>query len=444
MNPRAARDWGIAALGVVLAAMAGCSAPPPKPDEGVVRVRVAEARKGTVAVEVPVVGTVVPVEVSRVAAGSEGTVESFPLREGAFVDKDQVLAELRTVTLAIQIDAANALLREKEQRHAELAAGYREEEIAQALALMKASEAESIFASADLARIDELYARPTKPVTEKEREAAVYQAERARQAYAQAKADYEMKTRGHRAEVVEAARAAVEAQRMEVARLEDEKQKKTIRAPFSGYLVEKHIDVGEWVVLGGMVATLSKLDEVEVHVNVEESQIDQIGVGQKVRVLVDAVGDEPLEGTIRYIVPRTDWATGSRSFPVIVRLTNSIVDGQPRLKEGMIARIRFRGPQREALLAHKDAIVRTTGTPQVFVVGPQQRVRAVDVMEGISQDAYTEITGDVKEGEQLVTEGAERLRPFDKVLVLGQPAAGTTGEVQQAAKENAAAATSGG
>ncbi len=427
-------------------ACSACTGPPPPPRvEPTPLVRVEPVRRGIIAEEIPVVGTVVPVDVSRVATGVPGPVVRYPWRVGAYIEAGVVLTELRSVTVQIQIEAAQALLRQSEQQYAELEAGYRAEEIAQSEARMKATEAERIYTKANADRINKLYDSPNlRPVTERERDEAVFQAESASQAHAEATADYEMKIRGNRPEAVAAAKAAVDAQQKEVARLEDELRKKTIRAPFSGFLVEKSAEVGEWVESGSPVGTLVRLDEVEVHVNVEESHIHQIKVGQTVDVLVDALGDKPIAGQVKFVVPKSDWSTGSRSFPVIVSMENSFEDGQPLLKEGMVARIRFRGPGREALLAHKDAVVRSSGTPTVFVVGDDGRVRAVVVAEGISQDQFVEIHGNVAAGDLLVTEGVERLRPFDEVAVLEPPSDISEQGIEQAAKSTNSAASAGG
>lgn len=403
------------------------------------QVKALPARLDNVAVEVPTIGTVVPIETSRVASGAAGLVIDFPFRIGSLVKEGDLLAELRSVTLAIELEGARALLREREQRYTQLQAGYRAEEIEQAHARMRAAEAASKFAEANERRVQDLYDKGVNAVSDQEVERAVFEAEEARQLLAEARSNYEMMVKGYRTEEIEAARAAYEAQQQEVKRLEDEMEKRRIRAPFTGYLVEKHTDLGEWVELGGQVATLVKLDEVEVQVNVEESHVHQITVGEKVDVSIDALGRQ-VSGTIFRIVPRADWRQGSRSFPVIVRIANSFENDQPLLREGMVARIRFRGQPRQAILAHKDSILRTPNATLVYVVGADNTVRAVEIEEGISSGEYIEIRGNVQPGDLLVTEGVERLRPFDVVAVQDLP----TGEAEQTADKNSPKTAMGG
>lgn len=408
--------------------LTGCVGEPPAPKgEPAAVVKVLPIAKGSVAVEVPVVGSVVPVETSRVAAGAPGKVIRFPFREGALVQQGQLLAQLRDVTTGIELEAARAVLREREQQLAQLRAGYRSEEIAQAESAMRAAESASLLAASTVARIKTLHDRPDKPVTDQELDDAAFGAQRAQHEFAKAKADYEMKRAGYRTEEIAASAAACEAQQQEVARLSDELEKRKVVAPFTGFLAQKNTEVGEWVDLGGFVATLVKLDEVEIRINVEEQFVEEVQIGQSVQVAIDALNDRQgapavFEGRVVTVIPKARWEQGSRSFPVIVRVANQFVEDQPLLKEGMVAKITFRGRPRSALLVHKDAIMRTDGKPKVFLIDSDHKARPVEIVEGLSSGSYVEVRGALHEGDLVATEGVERLRPFATVTVMDSPA----------------------
>jgi len=441
---RSARRWTSVPALAMLALVAGCSGPPPAAEPAPLsQVKVVPARVDEIAPELLSVGTIVPLDRSRVAATAEGNVIQFPHRVGDFVEQGELLAELRTVTLAIELEGARALLRQREQDYTRMKAGYRTEEIAQAEAKKLAAEAMLHIAESALERKRGLREKSANAVSEQELVEAEFQTENARQVMAEADAAHAMTVAGYRAEEIDAARAAADVQQQEVLRLEDEMKKRNVVAPFSGYIVEKHIDLGEWVPLGGPVATLVNLDEVEVQVNVEESFIAQLRPGQEVEARIDARGGEIVKGTIRQIVPRADWGTGSRSFPVIVRMKNSREHDQPRLREGMVARITFRGTPRQALLVHKDAIVRNLVGTLVYVVGADKKVRAVGIKEGISSGEFIAVEGELRDGDLLVTEGVERLRPFDKVAVQEPPQAAATA-ADEAVEQTKSAASSGG
>jgi len=383
-------------------------------------VKVVTARSGTVAPAIHSIGTVMPVDESLVAASLPGLVVAMPVRDGQYVEQGQLLVQLRKNSRFIRLQEARALLNQREQELEQLENGYREEEVLQAEARLRSAEALSKYAVRRADRAEQL--RGQTAISPEQADEVAYEASRSQQAVAEAKADYQLKQKGYRHEQIEAARAARDAQQQMVLHGEDELARLSVVAPFAGFISQRHTEVGQWLGEGGPVVTLTRLDEVEVRVLVEEDAIGQIHVGQQVEVHVDSLAEEPIEGAIRAVVPSADWRQGSRSFPVIVRLPNTIKSKQPRLKEGMLARITFHGEPRAALLVDKDAIDRSSGQSLVYVVQSDRRVRAVAVQDGMSQGQFIEVRGDLRAGDLLVTEGVERLRPFQEVTVLATAA----------------------
>ncbi|MEO2045519.1 MAG: efflux RND transporter periplasmic adaptor subunit [Pirellulales bacterium] len=389
-------------------------------------VKVMTVRLGPIAATIHSIGSVVPVDESVVASSLPGVVIEMPVRDGQYVERGELLAQLREKTLSIRLQEARALLHQREQELEQFKNGYRQEEIQQAEARLKSAEAESKYAARRAARAEKLQEQTA--ISEEQSDEAIYQAQRSLQAVAEAEADHQLKQNGYRREQVEAARAARDAQQQNVLRGEDEVARLSVVAPFAGFVTQRHTDLGQWVDEGGPVVTLIRLDEVEVRVQVEENAIGQISVGQNVEVHVDALGKGPMEGVINSIVPRTKWQQGSRSFPVIVRMPNTIESGQPMLKEGMLARIAFYGATREVLLINKDAIDRSSGKPMVYIVQSDNRVRAVEVQDGLSQGQFIEVCGDLQAGDRIVTEGVERLRPYQEVIVVNRKQEQVKGE----------------
>ncbi|MGV7229856.1 MAG: biotin/lipoyl-binding protein, partial [Nitrospirales bacterium] len=110
----------LAALLVGVFGLQGCSeqqaAQPPK-GRPPTPVRVAEVVNRTVQQTVELVGTVEPWRRSVVAGEIAAVVERFPVEEGMAVKRGDMLAQLRTDTLSIQLNAAEATHRESETRH---------------------------------------------------------------------------------------------------------------------------------------------------------------------------------------------------------------------------------------------------------------------------------------------------------------------------------------
>jgi multidrug efflux pump subunit AcrA (membrane-fusion protein) len=141
-------------------------------------------------------------------------------------------------------------------------------------------------------------------------------------------------------------------------------------------------------------------------------------------------------GVVDSVVPRSNWQTGSRSFPVIVLVRNEIDESMsppvPALREGMMAEAAFRGEPIDGILVPKDSMVRTSRGTFIYVVNPSEEgkplsVRQVLVTPGVSEDAWIQVIGDGLAADQrVVTEGAERLRAFQTVQIMKDEGIGSS------------------
>lgn len=125
-------------------------------------------------------------------------------------------------------------------------------------------------------------------------------------------------------------------QEAQVERIDDQLSKHTIRSPFDGWVIETFAEEGQWVARGGLVARIAELDTVEIVLQVPELLIASLAQGVAVRLEIDGAPDQTWIGQVERVVPQADLL--SRSFPVKVSLQNRIVNGQPTLRGGMLAR----------------------------------------------------------------------------------------------------------
>ena len=130
------------------------------------------------------------------------------------------------------------------------------------------------------------------------------------------------------------------------------------------------------------MVTMAMLDDVDVEVPVDQSFISQVIPGTKVRLKINGTTDPSSAdgrwtGTVLSIVSRSEWKTGSRSFPVIVRVKNQIQTTSgtpvPTLREGMMAEVEFFGTAMQAKMVPKDSLVRTSRGTFVFAVILQKK-----------------------------------------------------------------------
>src|SRR5690606_31934366 len=115
-----------------------------------------------------------------------GRVIEFPMNEGDRVERGQMLAQLLTDTIELEVAAAEAELELRKQQLAELENGTRPEDIEQAKARMHGAHARMQYLAARSARVESLYAN-NRTLSEEERDEAVSAAVEAEQAFIEAK-----------------------------------------------------------------------------------------------------------------------------------------------------------------------------------------------------------------------------------------------------------------
>lgn len=383
-------------------------------------VRVAPVRQAEVASGREFVGTVLPLKTATIGSAVDGRVVEFPVERGDRVEADQPLAQVLTGTIELELKAAEARLDLMRQELAELENGARPEELRQAKARSTAADATRKFRETRRRRVEMLYDRSSAMTQDDVDEAVAAQIE-AEQAYQEALAAYELAVAGPRPERIAQAAARVALEEATVEKLRDQIAKYTIKSRFAGYVIEEHTEVGQWVNSGDPVAAVAAMDEVEVEAFVLEEYIPHVRLGAAARVEVPSLPDQTFVGTVSSVVPQGD--SRSRTFPVQVRVENVIGEGGPMIKPGMLARVTLpTGPETNALLAPKDALVLGGPKPQVWAIAPAgvrdgksgERIgeaRPVSVRLGVAEGDAIQVIGDLNAEDLVVVRGNERILP---------------------------------
>ena len=393
------------------------------PEEGE-QVEVRPVNQRRVVTEQPFPGTVVPLRRSVVGSAVDGRVINFPINEGDYVEKDATLAQLRTGTLKIELASAKAELELRQQELMELENGSRAEEIEQARAAMEGAEALKKYSATKFKRY-QLLLEQESAVTVEEMEEVNSSSVQAEQSFVAARAAFDLAEQGPRAERIDQAKANRLAQEEKVKQIEDRIARHTIKAPFSGFVVAEHTEVGEWLSEGNPVAEIIQLDFVEVEVFVLENYISHLKVGMPVPVTLDAVPGRGFSGEVSLIVPQADLL--SRSFPVKIRVENPRHGESHPLKAGMLAIVSLEiGRRDRVLLVHKDALVLGGVTPEVFAfhqASPPDldhpdlgEVHKVSVKLGVEHEHWIQVEGNLEQGDEVVVQGNERLRDRQRVM----------------------------
>ncbi len=181
---------------------------------------------------------------------------------------------------------------------------------------------------------------------------------------------------------LDAAQAEADQTAAQVANLEAQIAKKTIRAPFRGRLGIRQVDLGQVLSAGTPIVSLQNVERVYVDFFLPQHDLRRVAVGQEVDVRADIATDRVWVGTVQSIEPAVDAA--SRNVQVRAVFDNS--DGL--LHPGMFAEVRVvlpDGPPQ--LIVPATSVVYAPYGNSVFVVEDDRPVEPED--EGSAGDELT-------------------------------------------------------
>jgi RND family efflux transporter MFP subunit len=321
-------------------------------------VRYTVAREYPVQRTISLPGSVESPTVSLVASEVEGIVIELRAREGDAVRKGATLARLRKTTMELQREASAAQLKEAEAR-------------------LKLAER-------SLERSQELF--ESRVLSQQELDDAFFE--------------------------MTAWEGRVEQLTAQIARIDDDLERCTIRAPFDGSVVAEHTEVGEWISVGETIVEIASLSNLRVNVEVPERHFHSMRKGGSASVTFDSIPGYEVDGKVDTIIPRAD--PQARTFPLKVALQHT----NGAIGVGMLAQVSIlAGDTYQAIVVPKDAIVGDGANQHVFRIGPDSTVERVPVQTGEGIGDWIVIRGGIAAGEQVVTRGNERLFP-------GQPVTG--------------------
>jgi Cu(I)/Ag(I) efflux system membrane fusion protein len=186
----------------------------------------------------------------------------------------------------------------------------------------------------------------------------------------------------------------------DVARIESTGQVQrtlTLRAPVSGFVIEKNVLQGQRIMAGETLYKIADLGIVWVEGEVFEQDLSAVRLGQRVTAELQALPGQELSGRITYIYPTLNPET--RTARVRVELPNPGL----RLKPGMYATFRLTGSARpNAITVPRSAVLATGERSLVFVRRADGMLEPREVVVGIGNDTRVEILRGLAAGETVV------------------------------------------
>lgn len=319
----------------------------------------------------------------KAAVGSKGTgrLVWLGVEEGSLVKKGQIIGRLEDADVQATLDQAEASLASAKATLDNAKAGlvnadsnYRRESL-----LFK----KQLAASADLIGAESAY----------------------KQAQALVNAD---------AANVELAGRGVEAAQVQL-------EFTNIRAPFDGTVLTKDADVGDIITPFGAasgsradIVSLADMTSLDAEVDVSESNLEQVHVGQPCEISLDAVPEKQYRGVVHMIVPTAD-----RSKATVLTKVD-FLDIDSRVLPEMSLKVQFlkdstvvdsSGPK---LTVPAAAVISKNGSKVVFLIQGDHVVETPVVL-GEAVGNGLEVKSGLKDGDKVVLSPADKLRTGTKV-----------------------------
>ena len=331
-----------------------------KKDASPVRVEIVAQKQ--VRPVISLIGTAVPNRKSIVSPEIEGLVTHFPVTKGQKIKKGEVLVMVERKPLLLELKSAEANLAEAKENYEN--------------------------ALSELTRSKELLKR--KSISSRAYDDALYTAN--------------------------ALNKKIMALEAKIELIQYRLEKCVISAPFGGFVVEEHTQVGQWLKKGDEIVSIIEINPILVMVPVPDRYVHFLKKGQQVDLELDFLpGDKTRKGFVRDVIPEGN--EKSRTFPVQISLTNNDLS----ILAGMSCKVSFPvGKPYEALLVNKDAVVTSGDSHHIFVIR-KGKALSVPVDKGRAYGSLVVVSGKLTAGEMVVVEGNERLNSGRVVRFIEKP-----------------------
>jgi membrane fusion protein, multidrug efflux system len=197
-------------------------------------------------------------------------------------------------------------------------------------------------------------------------------------------------------------------------------ERKTIRAPFSGILGIRKVNLGQYLAAGSPIVPLQSLNPIYVNFGVPQQQTAQVQAGRQVRITTKELSNKVFTGRVTAVDSLVDQTT--RNFQAQATLSNP----EGKLRPGMFVEVDLSlGGSRSVITLPASAISYAPYGDSVFVVTdlktekgePYRGVRQQFVkIEGARGDQVAIVSG-LKPGDEVVTSGVFKLRNGSAVQI---------------------------
>jgi HlyD family secretion protein len=357
----------------------------------------------------------------EVASKVVGKVSWIGVDKGTKVKEGQVLVRLEDDEYRAQLQQARGQLANLEAKLRELENGSRPEEIAGAQANLNVAKADLENARINLARTREL--ADAKVLARQQLDDAQARYDQAQAKVVSLEKTYDLVRIGPRIEQVDAVRGQIEQARGAVAFAETSLNNTVIRAPVTGTILERAVEKGEFVTTSfvgdrgakGYVVSLADLNDLQVELDISQSDFAKLGPSQRGVVTTDAFPDRKYDGYIQEISPEANRQKAT------VQVKVKVLKPDDYLRPEMNANVSFLSdekPQTSSAPAKPQIVVPSSAVRDgaVFVAFGGKAVKR-PVKAGAATSQGVRIDEGLIGGEELIVDPPAGLQDGDRVAL---------------------------
>lgn len=172
-----------------------------------------------------------------------------------------------------------------------------------------------------------------------------------------------------------------------------------VKSPISGVVSSRPVKLGETVMKGALIATVTRTDSFYIEAFIDEADVGKVKIGQDVHVSLDAYPEKTFPGRLYAISPVVlGGKQETRAFEVRSRFKDKGITVKPGMSADIEIVVDKAG---DALIVPSQAVIERDGEKHVFVKkGTKAKLR--EVKTGLFNWTYTQIISGIKEGEEVL------------------------------------------
>lgn len=353
----------------------------------------------------------------QVSAKVVGKVAWVGVEKGDRVKEAQVIVRLEDAEYRAQVAQAEANLGVTRARLRELETGSRPQEIDAARAAVEQAQANFSNAQVSLRRIEDLARQNI--ASQQQLDNARTQHDVTKAQLESARKNHELVKIGPRIEQIEYARAQVAQSRAAVDYARTMLESTEIRAPVTGTILERLVEKGEMVTTMSFsatqgakasVATMADLDDLQVELDIAQSDFNKLDLGQKAVIVPESYPDRKYDGVLAEIAPEANRQKATVQVKVKVLKPDTYLRPEMSAKASFLAEETTpanAGASR--VYVPRAAVVRQDNKDVVYVV-VNSRATAQYVELGSTSGSEVEVTRGLNGGEDLVISDQDKLK----------------------------------